>query len=1521
MNTKQYSHSYDNKDPGIPTRTVSCRNNNSIAINYGWFFLILTVVFGGLQSEAKAVGGDFKTTDFAAAAPFTYNHETGGGAYNDRTVGDFNDITEQLEGAQFSCGDIVTYLSQIEMETAVVDANQSAQLSFTFLANSTGQAGAAHIEIVDVSLNYGQVENGDNGTGTNPGAGFFGLDSGISDDGGSTVTIDSTSLTGPLFQSGSELNLQVTVDDLEAGESVVLRIDTRLACDPGSSPTGNLQGQLADVFALPSGDAAGSGAQTIPFLRVGDIAGAGEPLLSITKTVTTADGTCGVDDIEELDVNEDDTVKYCYQAFNPGTNDLYDVVLTDDNGTPGDSSDDFDITLNGLANLDGEADDGDLASGATVTGESLVTLSAAGTVVNIADGTGNNGRSGGNYAELTDSDTATVNVVAVPEPPVAGNDAFSTNQDEAIIGFNVTHNDSDPDGNLDLASTNTDCSDCSLPSPLPSYGTLLNNGDGTFNYTPNAGFAGIDTFIYEICDTTTPVPLCDTATVTITVNAVTPANDAPDAIADSATTAEDTAVTVDAASNDTDVDGNLDPLSANTDCSDCSLPSNGSLVNNNDGTFTYTPNENYNGSDSFVYQICDLDGLCDTATVTITVTPVNDAPVANNDSASTNEDTAVNIDATINDEDIDGNLDPSAAEVTSGPSNGTITNNGDGSFTYTPNPNFNGVDSFSYEVCDTEGLCDNATVTINVEAINDTPVANDDSYSTAEDTPITESVPGVLANDSDVDGDSLSVNLLTSPSNGSLTQSADGSFTYTPDANFSGTDSYTYEACDQSNACDFATVVITVTPVNDAPVAEDDAATINEDTPVTVDVLANDGDVENSLDPSTVIVTNDPSNGTVTVNPDGSINYTPDPDFSGTDSFVYQVCDTDGACDTATVTITVNPVNDAPAANDDTATTDEDMSVSINVQDNDNAGPANEDQTLITNSVSDPVNGNAVIETDGTVTYTPDANYTGTDNFTYQVCDSDGLCDTATVTVVVAPLNDAPVAVNDSASTDEDVAVLIHASANDSDIDGNLEPASTTILNAPANGIVSNNGDGTFTYTPDADFNGTDSFSYEICDDGQPDGTPLCDKADVTITVNPVNDVPVANDDSYSTPEDTVLTVDPSGILANDSDIDGDALTVTLLTDPSNGNLTQNADGSFTYTPNPDFNGTDSYTYKACDAGGLCDEATVIINVTAVNDAPVAVDNSYSTNEDTILSVNASGILANDYDVDGDSLFIKLLTSPSHGTLTQNADGSFIYTPNLNYNGPDSYSYEVCDSENLCDSATVYITVIPVNDAPAAVDDSYITTQDTTLTITAIEDGVLDNDIDVDGDTLTVSSYDTVAEFGGAVNINPDGTFSYTPADGFAGFDTFSYTVSDGNDGYDTATVTIEVTAKNGRSISVSWGDWFKFGDLLEGSFQVNNQSGGYNVQLQGYEIIVQYRENGPGKKEWINVQVEGCNFDPAAPVMLVDELWINFDSCTLQADIPAGATVRLTAIVDVYGHKDKGKQKRYFLSRLSKTL
>src|SRR5205823_6047659 len=256
----------------------------------------------------------------------------------------------------------------------------------------------------------------------------------------------------------------------------------------------------------------------------------------------------------------------------------------------------------------------------------------------------------------------------------------------------------------------------------------------------------------------------------------------------------------------------------------------------------------------------------------------------------------------------------------------------------------------------------------------------------------------------------------------------------------------------------------------------------------------------------------------------------------------------------------------------------------------------------------------------------------------------------------------------------------------------------------------------------------------------------------------------IVADDSYSTPEDTTLTVAAPGVLANDTDVDGDPLTAILVSGPAHGTLNLNSDGSFTYTPALNYNGPDSFTYKAND--GQADSpttATLSTTLTPANDPPgtsggIVADDAYTTPEDTTLTVSAPGALANDTDVDGDPLTAILVNGPTHGTLSLNSDGSFNYTPALNYNGPDSFTYKANDGQaDSPTNATVNITVTPVNNAPvAANDDIYITPEDTTLTVSA--PGVLANDGDVDGDPLSAVLVSSPTH--GSLTLNTNGSFS-----------------------------------------------------------------------------------------------------------------------------------------------------------------
>ncbi|MBW3563578.1 MAG: tandem-95 repeat protein [Acidobacteria bacterium] len=434
----------------------------------------------------------------------------------------------------------------------------------------------------------------------------------------------------------------------------------------------------------------------------------------------------------------------------------------------------------------------------------------------------------------------------------------------------------------------------------------------------------------------------------------------------------------------------------------------------------------------------------------------------------------------------------------------------------------------------------------------------------------------------------------------------------------------------------------------------------------------------------------------------------------------------------------------------------------------------------------------------------------------------DGTSELGTPMVV----NTYPIANADSAATNEDTAVTINVVANDTDAeDGTPVLVSVGPAVNGTTAIVS----GQVQYTPNANFFGTDSFSYTVQDSGG-----LTASATVTVTVNAVNDPPVAANDAYSTSEDTVLTVPAPGVLSNDTDADGDPLTAVLVTTTSNGTLTLNSDGSFTYTPNADFNGSDSFTYQAFDGAASSNTATVTLTVNAANDPPVAANDAYSTSEDTVLTVPAPGVLSNDTDADGDPLTAVLVTTTSNGTLTLNSDGSFTYTPNANFNGSDSFTYQAFDGSASSNTATVTLTVNAVNDPPVANPDSASTSFETSVVI-----NVVSNDTDVDGDTLTVSGNTQPAN--GSASCSGT-SCTYTPAAGFTGTDSFNYTVSDGNGGTDTTTVNVTVLA------------------ATDADLQITKTGPGTATRGSQIDFTIMVKNNGPGSA--LNVVVDDTS-DP----------------------------------------------------------
>ncbi len=853
----------------------------------------------------------------------------------------------------------------------------------------------------------------------------------------------------------------------------------------------------------------------------------------------------------------------------------------------------------------------------------------------------------------TDNATVTITVGGgtsgggTNDPPVAVNDIATTNEDNPV-SIQVLANDTDPDNDsLAVASFTS-----------PANGTVVNNTT-SLTYTPNSNFSGQDSFNYTVEDGNGGT---DTATVNITVD---PQNDLPVANDDGATTPEDADVTIDVLGNDSDVDGD------NLTVSGITQPSNGTVTNNNTDV-TYSPNTNFSGTDTFNYTINDGNGGTANAIVTVNVGGTNDNPVATADSATTNEDNPVIIQVLSNDSDPDGD-DLNVASTTN-PANGMVTNNGN-NVIYTPDPDFNGTDTFDYTVEDGNGDTDTATVNITVDPQNDLPVANDDGATTPEDTDVTIDV---LRNDTDVDGDNLTVSSVTQPSNGTVTNNGTD-VTYSPNANFSGIDTFNYTVEDGNGGTANAIVSVDVGGTNDSPVANDDRATTNEDNPVIIQVLANDSDPDN--DSLAVASFTNPANGMVTNNNGISVTYTPNSDFSGQDSFNYTIEDGNGGTDTAIVTITIDPQNDFPVANDDGATTPEDTAITIDVLGNDTDIDIGD--TLVVTGVTPPLNG-SVVNNNTNVTYTPNANFSGTDTFAYTASDGNGGTDTATVTISVGGINDPPTFTSAPVRTaTEDQLYSYGITATDPDGDTLTFTATTK----PAWLDLADNGNGTalLTGTPSNNDVGDHNVELEVGD-----GTAT-DTQIFNIRVSNSADAPFFT----SNPPVTATQGTTYNYTATASDPDGDPLTFSVTNKPTWVSFTP-ATATLTGTPTNDDVGVHSVLLTVTD-GNAGDAQSFIITVDNINDAPVAMDDTASTNEDNFITIE---VLANDSDPDSDPFTITNVTNPANGTATNNTS-SITYKPNDDFNGTDSFDYTIDDGNGGTDTATVTVTINAVNDAPS----------------------------------------------------------------------------------------------------------------------------------------------------------------------------------------------------------------------------
>ena len=807
----------------------------------------------------------------------------------------------------------------------------------------------------------------------------------------------------------------------------------------------------------------------------------------------------------------------------------------------------------------------------------------------------------------------------------------------------------------------------------PSHGRLSGTAP-KLTYTPQPNFNGADSFTFVINDgTVDSVP----TTVIIVVTAV---NDPPTADDICVTTQEDTLVSI--TLSGCDLDGDTLIYSVVKSPSDGELSGTGPNL-------SYTPSENFNGSDSFTFKVNDGTVDSSEATVSIKLLPVNDAPtasyagtmfresppVARDDNVATDEDSSLSI--TL--EGYDANEDELTYDIVTNPSHGKLSGTVP-NVSYTPNADFSGTDSFTFKVNDKTADSNTATISITILAVNDKPNAQDDKVSTREDTPI--SVIDVLTNDTDKDSDSLSVTAFTQGKNGSVDINTDNTLSYTPKANFNGNDSFTYTVCDGKGGTDKATVNVRIKEVNDAPTANNDSVSTQEDKPVSIRLTGNDLDGD-SLSYSVV---KGPSHGSLSGKAPKLI-YAPKANYNGSDSFTFKTNDKKLNSAAATVSITITAANDSPMAYSDSAATQEDESISITL-----AGGDDDGDVITYRVVTGPSHGSLKGRAPRLI-YSPNANFNGSDSFSFKTSDKRVDSKTATVSITVNPVNDAPTANNSSVVTQEDKPVSISLAGNDSD--GDL--LTYIVVKGPARGSLKGMAGKSpkLSYTPKANFSGTDSFTYKVSDK-----TAESAVATVLITVKAVNDRPTARDDSATTLEDKkVSSID---VLTNDSDVENDPLKVTSVTQGKNGSVSINGDNTLSYTPNENFYGDDAFTYTVSDGKGGTDAAAVRVKVEAVNDAPTFTSTPVTTA--TVGKEYNYDVKATDPDI-VDTLVYSLTIEPMGMTIDA-ATGLIKWTPTSEQTGSNDVAVRVADGSSTPASSTQPFTItvslanIPVEVAP-----------------------------------------------------------------------------------------------------------------------------------------------------------------------------------------------------------------------------
>ncbi|MDW1767653.1 tandem-95 repeat protein [Vibrio sp. Vb2532] len=999
----------------------------------------------------------------------------------------------------------------------------------------------------------------------------------------------------------------------------------------------------------------------------------------------------------------------------------------------------------------------------------------------------------------------TVDVLPINDAPVSGNLAYSVDEDNSITlsQEQLLAQASDVEGDALTASNLV----------VDGDATVTANDDGSFTITPDANFNGDIDITFDINDGSDTI----VATADLTVN---PVNDLPQPEDQAFTIGEDGVLSFtdqDLLDGATDIDG--DDLSVE---GVTYTGADGVLTDNGDGTYSFAPNENFNGDVNFTFDVSDGTDTV-TANIDVSVTPENDPPVAGSTSYTVHEDNSITISdeqLLANSSDIEG--DVSIDSVSYSGTDGVFQDNGDGTYTFSPNENFNGEVSLDVVVVDEDGATDSTTAGITVLEVNDPPIAGATSYSVNEDEVIIISSEQLLANASDVEGEVAIDSVSYSGSDGIFTDNGDGTFSFAPNANFDGDVSLDVVVVDEDGATAATNANIDVLPINDAPVSGNLAYSVDEDNSITLSqeqLLAQASDVEgDALTATNLVVDGD---ATVTANDDGSFTITPDANFNGDIDITFDISDGSNTL-VATADLTVNPVNDLPQPEDQAFTIGEDGVLTFTDQDLlDGATDIDGDDLSVEGVTYTGADGVLTDNGDGTYSFAPNENFNGDVNFTFDVSDGTDTV-TANIDVSVTPENDPPVAGSTSYTVHEDNSITISNEqllANSSDVEG--EVAIDSVSYSGADGVFQDNGDGTYTFSPNENFNGEVSLDVVVVDeDGATDSTTA------GITVLEVNDPPIAGATSYSVNEDEVITISSEQLLASASDVEGEVAIDSVSYSGSDGIFTDNGDGTFSFAPNENFNGDVSLDVVVTDEDGATVATNANIDVLPINDAPVSGDLAYSVDEDGSITLSQEQLLAQAGDVDGDDLTAANLTVDGNATVVANDDGSFTITPDADFNGDIDLSFDITDGDATI-QATADLTVNPVNDLPTVDQPQFVTQEDTSFTFT--EEQLLQNAGDIDGDNLTVEN---VASDSGTLVDNGDGTYTFAPNENFDGNVNVTFDVNDG-------TATVPAEANIDVQSVVDMPELSIASDLVIASDNFESGSNGWNANTessQGFE-------------------------------------------------------------------------------------